>query len=466
MIPLRRLLDRARAERWLAPLVVGLVVRTAWSVWAFRTQFNYLHPAVQNLRMTRDFVERIGPRLGGEPTAFLPPGQPLLLAPLAWVVGKLDLELDLAVCVAQVLIGTGTILLAAALAARLYGRSSGRAAAWLFALAPGLVAVTPVATAHTVLLAVVLGALLLLRLDPIGGDPVGGRAPRWVLAGAAVGIATLVDPAAATALLPLTAVTWWPGKGRPPAARRWGWGALGLLVVLLPWAVRNGLQVGVWTPLPTRVAATSCMGVTDGDGVTLGDDPVDAYPRCHRSRLFREESQIGTSRTARLDDLPDESEWFGRTVWRSITDRVGDPGHAAARGVSNVYRSVQSGRGALDLVGDLGQTPLAHGRLAEVMGRVLDAWQGAVAVLAALAVALVRRCRRREVLAALAGSVVALAVAPAAGMPPLLLLAFATLVVAGLVGATADGSTPDEPDSVDAEPAASSPSPAHPALNT
>jgi hypothetical protein len=203
------------------------------------------------------------------PTDARPPGYPLFVAAVYGLAGRSDTVL----LVAQAVLDVAGCFVIAALAARLapeWRREHVQLAGlWLAALCPFLANYAAVPLTE-VLAAFLSGVTLLLLVrawqHEEGRQTVCDRAG-WLAAGGAAGLATLVR-----AESPLLMASAGAAIGLCCGARRqWAriartgvWLAAGLLLPLLPWAVRNEMMLGRLQFLSTRYAEMPGEYVTRG----------------------------------------------------------------------------------------------------------------------------------------------------------------------------------------------------------
>lgn len=193
------------------------------------------------------------------PTDARPPGYPLFVAAVESLAGRSDTALFLA----QALLDVASCFLIASLAARLAPEPARRrvwqAALWLAALCPFVANYTAVALTEVLAVSLTAATLFLLvrawqreELVQVKCDRAG-----WLLAGAAAGLATLVR-----AESPLLLASAGVAISLACAMRReWLrilrtgiWLAAGLLVILLPWGLRNLATLGRLQLLAARYA--------------------------------------------------------------------------------------------------------------------------------------------------------------------------------------------------------------------
>lgn len=294
----------ARPNRWFVlAVVVGFALRLAWVLWVTVEPSGPYSDTGQALSMARQFASFQTYRLHGHVSAFFPVGYPLLLSPFAWLSAHTGwFSLPLAASLVNVAAGTTTIVVGAVLAGRWFGPSERTVAAWVLALAAGPIYLTSAALSETV-----FAALMLLGLLAVTAIVQGGRSPsrgRLLGLGALLGYLGLVrSPGLFLLLLSLVALRVVAGSWRA-VLRPALWLVLGTALFLVPAAVRNGIQVGVWTPTSTNNAAFLCQGHKD-------DAIADA------SRLTDEDFRPCFIGTPYAPD-PDEAAWYGRTIREAI----------------------------------------------------------------------------------------------------------------------------------------------------
>jgi hypothetical protein len=191
------------------------------------------------LAIARALVEGSGFAIDGRPTAYRPPLYPLLLAPLAGVLGA---RADWGVAALHLVLSAGTIVLTA-MAARAWWHSApvGLFAAAIVACDPVLVAQARSVMTET--LAAFLFAAVLAALSGPGKTGIG-------LGGLCLGLSALCRPSAwpVVWVLSLAALIAQPGSRRKRVGRSAALLALPL-VVAAPWCLRNARVYGVpvWT---------------------------------------------------------------------------------------------------------------------------------------------------------------------------------------------------------------------------
>jgi 4-amino-4-deoxy-L-arabinose transferase-like glycosyltransferase len=269
-------IDSPRARRvLLLILLVGGVFRVGWVAHAgVEPQFNgdpgaylrlginftdgngYTNPLVDFLNLDR--AQRHEPLIAPQPASFYPPGYPVFVGSVIWVVYHTPISDDAAVPAVeyvQALLGVLTILMAFALARRVFDARVGLAAAAMVALFPNLITTTATLQLETVFVELSLAAMLVLLPAATREDP---RLGRLAVAGAFMGAVVLVRPTIAILIFAFLAT-------RIVARRPWRETAIAaavlvgsMVAVVVPWTVRNAIALHAFVPVSTNVGATIC----------------------------------------------------------------------------------------------------------------------------------------------------------------------------------------------------------------
>lgn len=239
--PRSRGADRRLAVLLTAALAGALVLRLAFALgyWTGKPlthdELEYLHLAASlaeghGLRYAKDAEKELGTEQYGR--------APLYPAFLALVQGKGDrAERLVRIRVAQSVVGTLGVWTLAAIARRAGGGRAGVVAAWLAALYPPLVWLPAYVLTETLYITAAGVTVLALGSVIDGGPAHSGRRPerrQVFLSGVLAGAAVLVRPAMLFFLL-LVAL-WFATRRRPGLVVAV---ALGALLVVAPWTVRN-----------------------------------------------------------------------------------------------------------------------------------------------------------------------------------------------------------------------------------
>lgn len=230
---LREYAGRLTADRWLFGLIaLAFVVRLAWLLYAQPapvSDFNDYRTLARDLLEHRQFGYP-------EPTAFFLPVHPLLLA-LFMLVSSSDFWLGLGMVVVSTV--APYLLFRIALAVW-HDRVVAYVAAGIAAVFPTFVLFAPVLATEHLFTVLMLGAMLsILRLR--------SRSSRWVSVstGALLGVAALTR-GEAIFYVPAFVLFVWLGAGLDGVRDRLvhiGAMVLAIVIVLLPWSLRNSLVV-------------------------------------------------------------------------------------------------------------------------------------------------------------------------------------------------------------------------------
>ena len=227
----------------------------------------------------------------GLPTAYWPPGWPMVLSLLFRLTGPSLVALGLFNLMSSAVAGW----LALDLGRRIYGSElAGRAGLLLLALYPNSIGYVPLALTEVFYTALLLAGCWLLVAS----------GPRWrlIAAGAVFGVATLVK-AQSLVVVPLVL-----GIALLSEASVWrrlpGIAARGVLVLaiamltVLPWSLRNQEQLGSFVTVSTNGGITLLTGNNDSaNGGVTPDDPV-AKAHYARNDLTEVESDEEAKRLA------------------------------------------------------------------------------------------------------------------------------------------------------------------------
>jgi hypothetical protein len=172
-----------------------------------------------------------------------------------------------------------------------------------------------------------------------------------------------------------------------------GWALLGTLVLLLPVGLRNGTDVGIWSPFPSSNAMAFCIGHRDeATGTEEIDDP-DAITDCFSHEEPRPGETLDEQFARWLED-PDERDWYYTNLAEARRWALSHPTDEVRLSALKLWYTFQDSDGALSAAEDFGAQPLGRGVWREALGWSGQAWHVGVLALAALGLALVRRCRR------------------------------------------------------------------------
>jgi 4-amino-4-deoxy-L-arabinose transferase-like glycosyltransferase len=265
-----------RRGRWVLGLLVaaGAAVRLAWAIGAAWRPTSLRDPALY-LILSEQVANGDGyvyPGADGGVTAFYPPGYPVALGGVQWLVGLLPDELSsFGVAIGfNLVLSVLTIALVFELGRRLVSVPVGLIAAAVFAFWPNLVVHSGLVLTETLFL-FLLVVMLLVAL----ASPEVARAPgrgRMLTVGVLFGMVGLVRPTSLV-IAPLFLVLWWR-QGVALALRRTALVGVGALALVLPWTVRNAVRMDSFVLVSTNVGDNICIGNHPGaDGSYELPDP-------------------------------------------------------------------------------------------------------------------------------------------------------------------------------------------------
>jgi 4-amino-4-deoxy-L-arabinose transferase-like glycosyltransferase len=385
------LFDPTRRWRTVA-VIVGFVLRLVWARTATTTPLSPFSDSGNYLRMAGELADLHTPTFGGLPTALYPSGYPATLVPLVWLSRTGVISLPMAASLLNVVAGSATIATVGLVARRWLGAAAATSSAWLVALSPGLIFFTSAAVTETVFICFLLLALVVLGRI-VDGDR---RASQFALAGLLVGYVVLLrTPGVVVLLAPLFMIRArdhrWKGAGRATLAV-----FLGAAVLLVPWTIRNGVQVGAWTPGSTNNAVVMCMGNWDGaDGVNT--ETPEQYEQCYHESPWDNPAlpyAPGEVPSSFHLGAPNEGKWYRDKTSGAVRWAVTHPVQEGRLVFWKTFESMGSESTALPIsrnFQEVGKWPTPF--IAEVLGVAANAWLWMVLALAALGLALLRRCR-------------------------------------------------------------------------
>jgi len=366
-------------------LVLAAVLRGLWVAYATRTPSGVFDPAVYfaaGEQISRGLGYTTASGGGGgfrfltlppEPTAFFPPGWPYVLGGIFWIARHTPIPDDLPQVgtAFNAALGVASVWLVYAISRRLLGTTVALWAALIVALWPNLVFHTAILFSETLYTVLILGALLLVVRSPWPD----GRIPRGALVGfgAVLGLAALTRPPGLILLLAVWVAAWTGGAGWRRGLAQAGIAALAAFVVILPWTIRNVVEMDSPVAISTNLGDNLCLGHNpDATGYFTPTGHC-AGPRAssaQREEILRNRANIKEAFTFAIHNPIREVELVGL---RARYLMVGD--HDAVNGVE--YYS-----GA----------PFLNRDLRPVMMRGSDVWYYAMLVLALVGLpALLRR---------------------------------------------------------------------------
>jgi 4-amino-4-deoxy-L-arabinose transferase-like glycosyltransferase len=256
----------------VAILVVAAVVRGLWVAFVTRDPVGTFDPAVyfaaaDDISEGRGYNTATGAggglrfqMLPAEPTAYFPPAFPFALSAVFWLVRHTPLPDDLPriATAFNAALGVGAVALVYALGRRLLSVGVGLAAAAIVALWPNLVFHTGTIFSETLFIVLMLGALLVVAWRPW---PEGRLSTSRLAAfGGLLGLAALTRPPALALLIAFALAVWAGGVGWRRALVQTGIVLLAVVVVVLPWTIRNAVQMDAPVAISTNLGDNLCIG--------------------------------------------------------------------------------------------------------------------------------------------------------------------------------------------------------------
>lgn len=291
----RRLSDCHRALLLIA--AGGLLLRIIWVLWASREPTGIFDPSLY-----RHSGVHIGSgngylSYGDHPTAYYPPGYPYfiggiyLLARLVGLTGSYTLLIGLV----QAVLGALTVLMVGLIAHRIGGKRAGMIAAACFALWPSVVVYTSVILSETLYMFLFAGFIMCIVWLPGAKEQLPDDHQVWKsrllwLGAVFLALGVLTRPQSALIGIPIVAVIWWvSGFSFNVAAQRGLVLVFVTLLVLMPWTIRNAVQLGGFVPLSNNTGHNLCIGFNPNatGGFMLPDicDQTEPYVRGPEAEL-------------------------------------------------------------------------------------------------------------------------------------------------------------------------------------
>jgi 4-amino-4-deoxy-L-arabinose transferase-like glycosyltransferase len=247
-LPGRARLRTATARDLIAIGALAFVLRAAWALVYGRIEAGpndalFYEIAAGNLAGGHGYTQ-----LFGDPTAHWPPGFPFLVS-IGYRVFGTHVKLGLALNVA---LGAATAMLLYLVAKEAMGRAAGRVAGVSFAILPAPIFFTGLFLSETTFLFALVGFLALVVFLPDR---------RWtpVALGVAAGLAALTKGEGA--LLPVIALAmWWTGTVRGDWLRRTVVLIVAMALTILPWTIRNAIEMDAFIPVATNASTTLWSG--------------------------------------------------------------------------------------------------------------------------------------------------------------------------------------------------------------
>jgi 4-amino-4-deoxy-L-arabinose transferase-like glycosyltransferase len=254
-----------RERRWfLVVVLVAAALRIAWVLYAAREPRGFHDPTLYEV-----FAARIADGHGytganGQATAYYPVGYPAALGGLVWLVRLTPIPDDIPTTAAlfNLVLGVGTVALTFEVGRRLFDNRIGLVAAAIVAFWPNLIFHTAVILTETLFIFLVMVAILLLVALPSSAQAIGWR--RLIAFGVVLALSALVRPISLMFLPVLFVVFVVARFGWSLATRYVGLAALAVVVVLVPWTLRNVRETGSLVVISTNLGDNLCMSRHSG----------------------------------------------------------------------------------------------------------------------------------------------------------------------------------------------------------
>jgi hypothetical protein len=352
-------------RRWLAAiLVVSAALRVWWVVYAARPPVGLHDPNFYTFHAQR-FARGHGYTLpNGQPSAYYPVGYPLTLSGVFWLVYHSAIPDDFPRVIGffNAALGVGTVGLVFVVARRLFDTNVGLVAAALVGLWPNLIFHTGAALTETLFNFLVMAALAVLFAPPRDASP------SWVRLGTVgllFGYASLVRPPS-LAFAPALLVAWLVAKvGWRVALLRAAVVVSAMLVVLLPWVVRNA-----------RVMHIVNLSTNTGDNLCIGRNPEATGAFGRPAYCFPDlADDTRPAYEVRRNDIATN---------RALRYLRGHPADEVRLAFWRGYYTFRSDHDGLDAVESYGLDPFIRPRTRSVLQTVADGWffgAGALALL-------------------------------------------------------------------------------------
>ncbi len=248
---------------------------------------------------------------GREPTAYYPPGYPYFLGLLRLVHRALpgDGSFPYFVAFVQAVIGAALVPLGGIVARRVVSPAAGVVAAFVLALYPNLVFHTAAVLGETLYNTLFMAFLALAVSRRAGTVPSAGRA---AVIAVPFTLAVLVRPIS-LGVLPVLVLCWWlPGRDLRSTLRAAAAVVGVLAVALVPWTIRNAVQLDAFVPMSTNTGDNLCIGHSPGANGGFVLCPGTDGPQQGSESEVRNNADKTSEALAWIRDNPDEEP---RLVW-------------------------------------------------------------------------------------------------------------------------------------------------------
>jgi Dolichyl-phosphate-mannose-protein mannosyltransferase len=376
-------------------VAVGFGLRLAWVLYArgeppvewFRSgdQYSYFHYG-EEIARGHGYLSYIS----GEPTAYYPIGYPAILGALYFVVLHTPIpdNLLMATSLFHVVLGTATVWLVFRVGRAVSGVPGGLAAAAVLAIWPNAIFIAPTLLLETTFMFLVAAAVALA----VGHDWQRGlpSTSRLVVVGVVLGASVLVRPFSVWLLLGLLIACRAIGASWRRTAASVAVPLLVVVVMMVPWTVRNLGAMDAFVPSSTNMGDTLCLDrsadATGGFRAAEGEGCVDP-------------------------GLPEVERNAGNTR-KAITFVVHRPHLEARQIVRRGRRILREDHFGLEEVQNLGGDDPLSARVVDTLTPIADGyWFGVLTLSCAGVVLLVRRrAERAQILIVLVTGAALLAV--------------------------------------------------------
>lgn len=259
-------------RRWLfVILLVATALRVAWVLYAAREPRGLHDPTLYGV-----FAGRIADGNGytggnGEATAYYPVGYPAALGALVWLVDRTPISANIPTTAAwfNIVLGVATVALTFEAGRRLVDNRIGLVSAGIVALWPNLIFHTAVMLTETLFIFLVMAAVVVIVALPASTTRIGWG--RLAVFGAVLGLSALVRPISLTFIPVLFIVLVVARFGWTLAIRAIAIALVAVVVVLLPWSIRNIRETDSLVVISTNLGDNLCMSRrTDATGAFQG----------------------------------------------------------------------------------------------------------------------------------------------------------------------------------------------------
>ena len=264
-----------RERRWLLVIVViAIALRLAWVLYAAREPRGFHDPTLYEV-----FAARIADGHGytaanGEATTYYPVGYIGALGAVVWLVGQTPIPENVSMTAAMfnLVLGVGTVALTFEVGRRLFDNRIGLIAAAVLALWPNVVFHTAVILTETLFMFLVVAAVLLLVALPAATERI--RWGRLAAFGVILALSALVRPISLMFLPVLLVVLVVAGTSWRSAIGYAGAATLAVVLVLMPWTIRNARATDSFVPISTNLGDNLCMSRHTGATGEFQADPA------------------------------------------------------------------------------------------------------------------------------------------------------------------------------------------------